>query len=505
MADVNLGNVSQANDSERERIERNAIDFSCRGPVRVFFASSVFWLLVGSAFALIASLKMHLPEWLGQSAWLTFGRVRPAHLNAVSYGWASMAGISVALWMMARLCRVELRYQKLLIFAAIIWNTGVLLGTIGILIGHSTSVEWLEFPRYVPPFLAIALLMVSAVIYSTFRRRQSAHVYVTQWYLMGAFFWLPLLYITAVTLILYGPVPGLVKLTTRGVVQSSVNWWYAHNVLGLWLTPIGVGAAYYLIPKVIGRPIHSYYLSIIGFWSLALFYSWAGMHHLIGGPIPAWMISASIAGSMMMIIPVGAVALNHHMTMKNHFSELRFSPTLRFVVFGALSYTAVSFQGSIESLRKFSEVAHFTHYTIGHAHLGLYGFFTMTMFGAAYYMLPRITGVEWASPNLIRIHFWSSATGIVIYFCALSVGGWFQGIAMLNPDIKFIQIVGDTIPYLISRSIGGSLMTLGHIVFAILVVLNLMGRGRPFAGVTRFHQPSKHVASRAEVVMVGEG
>src|SRR5262249_5230185 len=198
-------------------------------------------------------------------------------------------------------------------------------------------------------------------------------------YLFGAVFWFPWLYTVANLLLLYEPV--------RGVVQASVNWWYGHNVLGLWFTPIGLAAAYYLIPKVIGRPIYSYYLSIIGFWALALFYSWAGAHHLIGGPLPAWLITVSVVGSVMMFIPVGVVALNHHMTMVGHFDALRYSPTLRFVVLGAMSYTAVSVQGSFEALRTMNEVVHFTHYTIAHAHLGLYAFFTMIMFGSMYYIV----------------------------------------------------------------------------------------------------------------------
>ncbi|HVK12224.1 MAG TPA: cbb3-type cytochrome c oxidase subunit I [Gemmataceae bacterium] len=451
---------------------RRAIDTSCRGPVLTYLASATFWLVGGSLFALVASIKMHAPDWLGGPGWLTFGRVRQTHLNTVAYGWSSMAAVAAAVWMTCRLCRIELRYARFLTAAAWLWNVGIAVGTVGILAGYGSSIEWLEFPRAAPPILALSLGMAAAVVIATFLRRREEHVYVTQWYVLGAFFWMPVLYVAAVILTREMPV--------RGVVQASVNWWYAHNVLGLWVTPVGVGTAYYLIPKVLGRPVYSYYLSVLGFWSLALFYSWAGMHHLIGGPVPAWMVTASIVGSVMMVIPVGAVAVNHHMTMKDHFRELRHSPTLRFVVFGAVSYTAVSVQGSIESLRRFSEVAHFTHYTVGHAHLGLYAFFAMTMFGAAYYFVPRLTGVEWASARLIRLHFWSSAIGIMIYFVSLTVGGWFQGLALLDTDVKFIQIVRETVPYLIGRSVGGTLMTVGHLAFAVLLVLNLLGKGKPF-------------------------
>ncbi len=289
----------------------------------------------------------------------------------------------------------------------------MLLAVLGILPRRRTIGGVARRPAvYAPPFFVAALGIVSAWTVAVFRRRREPHVYVTQWYILGAVFWFPWIYLVANFMIFWSP--------ATGVVQPIVNWWFGHNVLGLWFTPVAVGTAYYLIPKIIGRPVHSYYLSITGFWALALFYSWAGMHHLIGGPIPAWLVTASIVGSMMMFIPVIAVAINHHMTMLGHFHRLKYSPALRFTVFGAIAYTWVSFQGSIEALKDFSEVAHFTHYTVAHAHLGAYGFVTMIFFGLYYYMIPRLTGREWASSRLIRVHFWCASIGITLYFvCAL--------------------------------------------------------------------------------------
>ena len=440
--------------------------------------------------ALISSIKMHHPEWLFPNwSFLTFGRVRPAHLNAVVYGWASMAGIGTSIWLMCRLSRAELVYPKMLVIACMLWNFGMLVGILGILFGYGTSVEWLEFPMVVPPVLTLSLSMVAAWTVAVFRNRREKHVYVTQWYIFAAMFWMPWLYTSANIMIHYLP--------AKGVVQAATNWWFAHNVLGLWIAPIGVGAAYYLIPKVLGRPVYSYYLSILGFWALALFYSWAGMHHLAGGPIPAWMSTASTVGSVMMFIPVMAVALNHHMTMYGRFRELRYSPTLRFVVFGSISYTAVSFQGSIESLKTVSEITHFTHYTVGHAHLGLYAFFSMTMFGAMYYIVPRLTDWEWGSSTLIRLHFWTCAIGIAIYFIALTVGGWFQGLAMNNPEVPWIRIVNSTIPYLISRSVGGTLMTIGHVVFAILFIQNVLKLTPRRLGPAYFNEKAEVRAAEA--------
>jgi cytochrome c oxidase cbb3-type subunit 1 len=177
-------------------------------------------------------------------------------------------------------------------------------------------------------------------------------------------------------------------------------------------------------------------------------------------------VTVSIVASVMMIVPVMAVAVNHHLTTVNHFRMLRYSPTLRFVVFGSMCYTAVSFQGSLESIRTASEVWHFTHYTIGHAHLGVYGFLSMILFGAMYYIMPRLARWEWPYPKLIKAHFWSAAIGIALYVVAMSIGGWIQGIQMLDASIPFIEVVEATKPYLWGRTIAGVLMFLSHMFFA---------------------------------------
>ena len=461
-------NPAETTDSTRltalqQSLLRREINRSCSAPVMAWYISSVVWLLIGTALAMIASLKMHTPEFLADTDWLTFGRVRPAHLNAVIYGWASMAGIGTLLWLMAHLCRRTLVWPQGIFAGALGWNVLIAIGTWQILTGHGTSIEWLEFPKWIAlPLGAIFLGLFATTIKMLTTRRQK-HLYVSQWYLFGASIWFPILYIAA-TILLHSP-------AATGVANAPANWWYAHNVLGLWLTPIGLASAYYFIPKVIGRPIHSYYLSVVGFWTLALFYNWAGTHHLIGGPIPAWMITLGTVGSMMMFVPVIAVAVNHHMTMTGHFRYLKTSPTLRFVVFGAMAYTAVSVQGSLSALRTVSETAHFTHYTIAHAHLGVYGFFSMVMFGAMYYVIPRLLDREWSSSRLIKIHFWSASFGIASYFLSLTIGGWIQGTQMNNPDIEFLKIVKLMNPYLLLRSLSGMLMTIGHLTFALLVLI----------------------------------
>ena len=456
--------------SPRDMVDRARIDASCRGPVLFFFLTAAAWLLIGSALALLASIKMHTPEFLSDTEWLTFGRVRPAHLNTVIYGWSSLAGMGVLFWLQARLSRAQLRFQKLLYAVGILWNLAIAGGTVVLLTGRYLSIEWLEFPVWTAALLGLGFVAVMVTSLDTFRRRTHHHVYVSQWYLFGAVFWFPILYVLAHAMIHLGG--------ATGVAQATANWWFAHNVLGIWFTPIGLAAAYYFIPKVIGRPIHSYYLSLLGFWTLALFYNWAGTHHLIGGPLPVWLTTVGTVASMMMFIPVITVAINHHMTMIGHFQKLKFSPTLRFIVFGAMSYTVVSFQGSLMSLRIVNETSHFTHYTVAHAHLGMYAFFTMVLFGSIYYIAPRLTGREWASARLIKIHFWSVAVGMIMYFTGLSWGGWRQGEQMNHDTMPFLDIVAELMPYFWSRSVAGILMTVGHIAFAILLWKMWRGEGQ---------------------------
>jgi len=437
-----------------ERVKLSQIDQSLKTAGLFFLISAIVWLMIGTLLAIIASYKLHTPDFLSQYEWLTFGRVRSAHLNAMIFGWSNNAIFCLGLWVMARLSRAEVRHGGMLLIAGVFWNLGATLGVLGILSGRMTSVEWLEMPREVAPILAISYVLIGIWGISCFANRKSDHVYVSQWYILAALFWFPWLYIVAQVMIIYVP--------ARGVVQSVTNWWFAHNVLGLWLTPIALGVAYYLIPKVLGKAIYSYYLSILGFWTLALFYNWAGIHHLIAGPIPIWLQTAGTIASVMMTIPVVVVAINQHLTVVGEPRAVWRSPTLRFIVFGAMSYTAVSLIGSAMALRTVNEVTHFTHFTVAHAHHGVYAFFTMIMFGGIYFVMPRFMQKEWPSAALISVHFWATAIGVTGYVVGLSIGGIIQGLEMNNPDIPFLDLMARTVPWLASRTVSGILMTVGH-------------------------------------------
>lgn len=450
---------------------RLAADQSTAGPAFVLLAFAVLWLVLGSFAGLISSIKLHQPDWLNQVAWLSFGRLRTLHLNVVAYGWAPMATLGTALWMMPRLLKTKLLGGRVAIAGAVLWNLGLTLGLALIATGHNDGMEWLEIPWQVGLAFVVGGAMVGLPLVLTLQRRQVEHLYVSIWYMGAALFWFPVLYFVA-------KIPGV----HFGVEAATMNWWFGHNVLGLFYTPLSLAAIYYFLPKVIGRPIQSYNLSLIGFWALAFFYGQVGGHHLIGGPVPEWLITLSIVQSVMMFVPVLAFSVNQHLTMRGHFVALRHSPTLRFIVLGGMMYTLSSVQGSFEALRAVNTVTHFTHFTVAHAHLGMYGFVSMVMFGAMYFSMPRIVSREWPFPSLIALHFWLVVIGFAIYFVTLTIGGLLQGFRMLDETQPFIESVRVTLPWLQGRSIGGLLMTLGHLVFAGHFVAMALGLGPARSG-----------------------
>lgn len=429
-------------------------DRSSAFPVFMFAAFACLWLLLGSLAGLTASIKLHQPDWLTQYAWLTFGRIRTVHLTAVLYGWITNAALAMILWVLPRLLRTHLHGVIWTMLGGALINTGIAAGIGAIGSGWTDGMEYLEVPWEIGIFIVAGFAMLVLSVLYTLVNRKSEHLYVSAWYMVAALLWITLLYLVA-------KLPGV----HTGVQQATTNWWFGHNVLGLWFTPVSVGGIYYFLPKIIGRPVRSYNLSILGFWTLAFFYGQVGGHHLIGGPVPGWLVTLSIVQSMMMVIPVIAFTINMGLTLQGRMHLARYSPTLRFMMFGGLMYMASSLQGSMEALRSVNAITHFTHYTVGHAHLGAYGFVSMVLFGAIYFMMPRVLEWEWPFPRLITLHFWLSGVGILIYFVALTIGGWLQGLAMLDPARSFMESVALTRPYLQWRSVGGSLMLLGHLVF----------------------------------------
>ena len=470
-----------------ELLDRIASDRSTAFPVFMFITFACLWLVVGSLAGLISSIKLHEPDWLTNQAWLTFGRIRTVHLTAVLYGWITNAALGMMLWLLPRLLRTPLHGAIWAMLGGALINMGIAGGIGAVATGWSDGMEYLEIPWQIAIFMFVGFAFVILPVLFTLVNRKVSHLYVSVWYMVAALLWIALLF-------LVGKMPGV----HTGVQQATTNWWYGHNVLGLWFTPVSVGAIYYFLPKIIGRPIRSYNLSLLGFWTLAFFYGQVGGHHLIGGPVPGWLTTLSIVQSIMMVIPVLAFSINMGQTMKGRMHLARYSPTLRFMMFGGLMYLASSLQGSFEALRSVNQVAHFTHFTVAHAHLGAYAFVTMVLFGAIYFMMPRVLDWEWPYPRLITLHFWLAAIGITVYFVGLTIGGWLQGLAMLDAARPFMESVTLTLPYLKWRTAGGSLMVLGHLVFVGHFLAMALRFGPTRAGAALFLQQNQMELARGK-------
>jgi cytochrome c oxidase cbb3-type subunit 1 len=436
-----------------------AVDRSLRFPVVFFTGCAILWLILASVLALVTSIQSFQPDFLSSLPCFTYGRLYPLASNAMLFGWGCNAIFAVSLWLIARLSMAPVRDGGILMIAGSFWNFGLTLGMFGILSGDFIPVESLELPGYATPILLIAYALIGAWGVQAFLSRQKKTVNVSQWYVLGALFWFPWIYMIAQFMVVWFPV--------RGVVQSIVSHWFNASFLNLWFTPIALAVAYYLIPKILGRPIYSYSLALFGFCSLVLVGSWTGMVHMIGGPIPIWLSSTSIVASVIMIMPVGVVVLNLFLSVKGSFAEMWRSLALRFVLFGIGSYLLAGIFGSAMAFHSVSEIVHFTTAISAYHQQLIYAFFSMVMFGGLYFMVPRLSGREWPSADLIYLHFWGSAVGILIIVFALFVGGLISGIQMNDPEVPFVEIAESLVIWLKMNSIGIICLMVGHLAFAV--------------------------------------
>ncbi len=323
---------------------------------RVFVAftvSSTVWLLVMTAAGLLASFEFSYPD-LGAHAWMSFGRLRAMHTNGTFFGWATMALIGTAMWAVARSSGVRLQNVRFAWTALWLFNIATALGSItldsGLSNGSQEYREWI-FPVYA--FLVGAILCSAVVVFSTIAKRRDREIYIGNWYIAGGFIFISMIAVTAL-------LPGYQK----GLGQVAVQGFYIHNAVGMWFTFLGLGVTYYVLPKLLNKPIYSYSLGVLGFWTQLLFYPMIGAHHFEFSPLPWWIQTLAVIFSIGMIVPVWAAVGNFWMTMNGQWSTIRRSYALPFIWVGVISYFFGSTQGSIEAVRELQAIWHFTNFTI---------------------------------------------------------------------------------------------------------------------------------------------
>jgi cytochrome c oxidase cbb3-type subunit I len=445
--DLAAGRAASADD------DRADDDRATAGIVYAYTASAAFWLLVASAYGTLAACKLVWPDLL-PFEWLSFGRIRPIHTASVLLGWLSVGLTGIAYLVVYRTARRALFSNGLAHAGLWLLNLALFAGLVTLSLGITRGpVEYREWLTPIAAVFAAGALLNGGNIFVTLLRRRTEELYIADWFILGAFTWLP---------ILYGI--GYLPAFDRGIGNVVIQAYYMHVVLGLWFTPLVLGVTYWALPRMLHKPIYSYALGVLAFWANLVFYPLIGAHHFVFAPLPWWLQTTAIATGIGMMIPVVASSGNFLLTMKGSWRLIRHEPAVWFIAVGAASYLAASLQGSLQAFRSANALLHFTNHTVGHAHFAAYGFVSFLLFGAVYGLVPRITGAQDASMRM-RLHFWLALGGMALYVLSMVVAGVLQGMSWADGR-PFIESVVAIKPWYAIRAVGGGLMTLGHVVFA---------------------------------------
>jgi cytochrome c oxidase cbb3-type subunit I len=432
-----------------------------------FLVSSISYFFIVGIVAITIAAKFVWPELMGTIAPLTYGRLRPLHVNGMLFGWLLAADMGLSFYIVPRLCGVKLWSEKFGVATAALWNVIILGAVVSLLAGWTQGLEYAELPLPLDVLVVVAWLMFSANIFMTISQRKYTAMYVSIWYIMGTLVWTAFVYLTG----------NFAVLFTTGVNQANLNWMYVHNAVGLIFTPVGLAIAYYFIPRASNTPLHSHKLSMIGFWSLAFVYVWTGAHHMLHGPISQWLQTISIAFSLMLLIPVWAVVYNLFATMKGQWYQLKDSVPLKFLMSGVVFYLLTCFQGPMHSLRTVNAIVSKTDWIPGHAHMAVLGAFSFFAIAGTYYVVPRLWARDLYSDSLANWSYWLFMIGGLGFFVTLWLGGFWQGWQWNNPAIPFIDTVVALKPIWLVRFFSGILMFLGIITFAYNILATALGAG----------------------------
>jgi len=415
--------------------------------------TAVFWLLFATGVGILLAYKLGAPDFAPQP-WLSFGRLRAVHTNATFYGFATLALVGLACYVAASSSRTALHSTRLAWAGLALFNLACLAGTVALCLGYNDgNLEYREWPWPIRVVFLGALGVTAWNLIGTVAGRKTEDIYLANWYTVGA---------TLFTCVI--ATVGVLPWYQQGLGQVSVSGYYMHNAVGLWFTPLMLGIFYYALPKRLNRPIYSYALGVLAFWTNLVFYPIIGAHHFLFTPLPWWLQTTAIVFSVAMFVPVWGGTANFLLTMRGRVSDMVHSYSLLFMFVGVIGYLVGSSQGTFEAFRSLQEVWHFTHFTVGHSHLTMYGFISFGIFGTVYALLPLATGRR-ASRFGMAVHFWLALVGSFIYVISLSVGGTIQGLDWMAGK-PFIQSVIDLQPFFIWRGVGGLMMFLSHVVFA---------------------------------------
>ena len=439
--------------------------------VQQFTVMTVVWGIVGMLVGVIIAAQLVWPQLNFDIPWLTYSRLRPLHTNAVIFAFGGSALFATSYYVVQRTCQVRLFNDKLAAFTFWGWTLVIVLAAITLPLGITTSKEYAELEWPIDILIAIVWVSYAIVFFGTLMKRRVKHIYVANWF-FGAFI------LTVAILHIANSAAIPISMTKSysvyaGTVDAMVQWWYAHNAVGFFLTAGFLGIMYYFIPKQVGKPVYSYRLSVVHFWALISLYMWAGPHHLQYTALPDWVQTLGMVFSLMLLAPSWGGMINGIMTLSGAWYKLRQDPILKFLVVSLSFYGMSTFEGPMMSIKTVNALSHYTDWTIGHVHSGALGWVALVSIGAVYFLIPKVFGREQMySIKFIDMHFWISTLGIVIYIAAMWIAGVMQGLMWraVNDDgtltYSFVESLEATYPYYFIRLLGGLLFFLGMLLMA---------------------------------------
>jgi len=418
-----------------------------------YIGCAIVWLLFGTTVGEYVGIKFVTPD-IDSFSWLSFGRLRPVHTNAVFWGWSSLAMMGLAYYVVPRVSNVPIFSIKIGYWTLGLINASVVLGSICLMAGiNNGGGEYREYIWPVMLLFGIGIIISLINFFKTIAIRTSKEIYVSNWYIISA-----MMFVIVIAVVAYVPT------WQNGLGETIVQGYYMHQGVGMWFMLFTLGLMYYFLPQQLNKPIYSYSLGILAFWTQILFYTLIGTHHFIFSSIPWWLQTIAIVGSVGMIIPVVAGTTNFLMTFKGSWNKISGSYTLPFYLIGIIFYFTGSLQGTAEAFRFTNLVWHFTDFTVAHSHLTMYGIIAFMLWGFIYTIVPRLTGKE-PSQILVGAHFWLAFIGLLFYTFPLMYGSTLKGLMWMD-GAAFIDSVTLMAPYWLWRAIGGSLMWISHILFA---------------------------------------
>jgi cytochrome c oxidase cbb3-type subunit 1 len=443
--------------------------------VRQFAVMTVIWGIVGMLVGVIIAAQLVWPE-LSVIEYLSYGRLRPLHTNAVIFAFGGCALFATSFWIVQRTCHTTLFAPGLATFIFWAWQLIIVLAALSLPLGFTSGKEYAELEWPIDILITVVWVAYAIVFFGTVGTRKTPHIYVANWFYGAFIIAVALLHIfnsAEIPVLEAGILTPKSYSAYAGVQDAMVQWWYGHNAVGFFLTAAFLGMMYYFVPKQAGRPVYSYRLSVVHFWALIFTYMWAGPHHLHYTALPDWTQSIGMAFSLILLAPSWGGMINGIMTLSGAWHKLRDDPILKFLITSLSFYGMSTFEGPMMSIKTVNALSHYTDWTVGHVHSGALGWVGMVSIGSMYYLIPKLFGKsEMHSVKLINVHFWLATLGTVLYIAALWISGVMQGLMWraTNADgtltYSFVESVKASYPFWTIRVVGGVLFLTGMLLMA---------------------------------------